>query len=232
MKRALHKTMELLDEEVESGNVKEGAQVRLAKSLKGAFEASERGDHVAIVEYLIEQLIDYPETICTTTERLAHTVRCPEFLCRLVSAKQKSNAGDERIGREWWERLMRGLIGPPDAQDRDERDTRSDISDALEMVNHGQDALAFVENRVDELMSRDDYEFVKKLFPLGPLGSEEDHARPCESEPEWPSVWNLLTIDPRFSAYLRCSGSWTKQEHARLKAFRDRYLLPSTDTED
>jgi len=127
---------------------------------------------------------------------------------------------------------MRGLIiDPDDVEDHDERDTRSDIGDALDMVNHGQDALAFVENRVDELMHRDDWEYVKRLFPLGPPGSEADMVRPTISEPEWPSVWNLLSIDPRFSAYLRCSGNWTKEEDARLKAFHDRFL-PSTDTED
>jgi hypothetical protein len=232
VKRALRETMDLLDEEAESGNVKEGAQVRLAKSLKGAFEASERGEDDVIVEYLIDQLIDYPETICKTTERLANTVRCPRFLCRLVTAKQKSIAGGERIGSEWWGRLMRGvIIDPDDVEDHDARDTRSDISDALDMVNHGQDALAFVENRVDELMHLDDREYVKKLFPLGPPGSEADMVRPTISEPEWPSVWNLLTIDPRFSVYLRSWGNWTKEEHARLKRFHDRFL-PSTNTED
>ena len=231
-KRALRETMDLLDEEVESGNVKGGAHIRLAKSLKGVFEAtdecSERG---IIVKYLIEQLIDYPETICKTTERLAHTMRCPKFLCRLVTAKQKSMAEGKQIEMLWWKRLMRGLIEPDDAQDHDERDTRCDISDALDMVNHGQDALAFVENRLDELMHRDDWVYLKKLFPLGPPGSEEDHARPGPSEPEWPNVWNLITIDPRFSAYLRCSANWTKEEDARLKAFHDRFL-PSSDSED
>jgi len=232
VKRALRETMDLLDEEAESGNVKEGAQVRLAKSLKGAFEASEGSEDDVIVEYLIDQLIDYPETICKTTERLANTVRCPTFLCRLVTAKQKSIAGGEEIRSEWWERLMRGvIIDPDDVEDHDERDTRSDISDALDMVNHGQDALAFVENRVDELMHRDDWEYVKKLFPLGPPGSEADMVRPTISEPEWPSVWNLLTIDPRFSVYLRSSGNWTEEEYARLKRFHDRFL-PSTNTED
>ncbi len=233
VKRALRETMDLLDEEVESGNVKEGAQVRLAKSLKGAFEVNERSDDDVIVEYLIEQLIDYPETIGKTTAHFAHTMHCSKFLCRLVTAKQKSMAGAERIGIAWWERLMRGLIIDPDdvGKNHNERFTRIDISDVLDMVNHGQDALAYVENRVDEFLHRDDWGYMKRLFPLGPPGSEADMVRPTPSEPEWPSVWNLLSIDPRFSAYLRCSGNWTKEENARLKAFHDRFL-PSTDTED
>lgn len=234
VKRALHDTMDLLDEEAESGNVREGAQVRLAKSLKGAFEASERSKDDVIAEYLIEQIVACPQTLNSTPTRFINTVRCPRFLSRLVEAKQKSIAKDEWIEDDWWSVLMHEIIADPDEfEDYDERSVRSDIGDALEMVNHGQDALAFVENRLDELASsrKEEGELVKRLFPLGPPGSEEDHARPTISEPEWPTVWNLLTIDPRFSAYLRISGSWTKQERARLKAFHDRYL-PSTDGED
>ena len=225
-KRSLHEAMEILDEETERGNVKEGAQVRLAKSLKDAFEVGERTKRESVVEYLIEQLIDYPETICKTTEGLAHTMRCPKFLCRLVAAKGKSVAEGKQIEMLWWKLLMRGLIEPDDAQDHDERDTRYLISDALDMVNHGQDALAHIENRLDEIPI-----YAKKLFPLGPPGSEEDHALPRRRDPDWPNVWNLLLIDPRFSAYLRCTFAWSEHDSARLKAFQKRWGWAS-DTDD
>lgn len=131
-RKALHAIMEQLEEEVEAGNVNEGAHLRLCKRLKRAYDApSCRMEHIR--SYLLDVLKSDPISAVSVPLKYRYfTLELPAFLAALFRAKReelnKSLAGDDlaedykEIPASWWEEFLMGAAPEWMFANMDDRD--------------------------------------------------------------------------------------------------------------
>ncbi len=220
-KRALKNVMTVLDEEVESGNVNEGAQLRLAKGLKTAYDAKETSKREHIKSYLVAQFVEYPATYAVVATPYAKMVRCPYFMVRLLDAKQKQ-MGREPIPDWWWDNLMGSAI---DFDNDEVDDIRANIVTFAMLGQFGHEVFPHLQRRLNACLDHSPVE----LFPLGPPGFETDERGQPLRRPsvDWNmddlphgSTWCALATEPRLLLYLlKPAHGYSALEAERLRAF-------------
>lgn len=231
-KRALQNMMTQLEEEVENGHVNEGAHVRLSAALKKAHDATGDGSRTRhIREYLIDQVVQVPESISSVTVSAANNlVNKPEFLERVIVERWRRSP-DKGITDAWFDDLLRGVIEPGLF---DTGDLHCSARHAIYLVL--ETSLGFARN--DILLSalmRHLNRYAPKpseVFPLGPSDRElREDDNGIDSE-ELPDVFGALSVNADFISWLLkpCRNGCTEHgytyaEVERLRMFAFVYGL-------
>ena len=213
LKQKLHRVMAQLDKETHSGDVKEGAQVRIAKHLKSAFEAHDKRKDKCIQEYLIDCFVDDPFGAMSVPSQHRHLMEDPKFLRKLIHTKRKRDGAP--IKNTWWDDFMEGYL--PDWMFHYPNDVvlrciaRTCITMALSARWH---VLEPIERRLNKLGLAPHEIFPVRdvrppsLFPTGPESEEEFGL----------DVWHALETEPRFLRWLlKPDADYSEGERARLQ---------------
>ena len=213
LKQKLHRVMAQLDKETHSGDVKEGAQVRIAKHLKSAFEAHDKRKDKCIQEYLIDCFVDDPFGAMSVPSQHRHLIEDPNFLRKLIHTKRKRDGVP--IDDKWWDDYMEGYL--PEWMFFQQHDNvlqciaRTCIITALSARWH---VLEPIERRLNKLGLAPHEIFPIRdvrpptLFPTGP-DSEEEFGL---------DVWHALETEPRFLRWLlKPDADYSERERARLQ---------------
>ena len=213
LKQKLHRVMSQLQTETEKGDVKEGAQVRIAKHLKTAFEAHEKRKDRCIQEYMIDCFVDDPFGAMSVPSAHRHLMEDPNFLRRLIHTKRKRDGAP--IEDKWWDDFMEGYL--PEWMFFQPDDVvlqciaRTCTVMALSARWH---VLEPIERRLNKLGIAP-HEFFPirdarppSLFPTGP-DSEEEFGL---------DVWHALETEPRFLRWLlKPDADYSEGERERLQ---------------
>ena len=213
LKQKLHRVMSQLQTETEKGHVKEGAQIRIAKHLKMAFEAHEKRKSRCIQEYLIDCFVDDPFGALSVPSEHRHLMEDPNFLRRLIHTKRKRDGAP--IEDKWWDDFMEGYL--PEWMFFESDDVvlqciaRTCTVMALSARWH---VLEPVERRLNKLgIAPHEFFPVRDarpptLFPTGPESEEEFGL----------DVWHALEVEPRFLRWLlKPDAEYTNGERERLQ---------------
>ena len=213
LKQTLHRVMSQLDKETENGDVKEGAQIRIAKHLKTAFEAHDKRKDRCIQSYLIDCFVDDPFGAMSVPSRHRHLMEDPNFLRKLIHTKRKRDGAP--IDDKWWDDFMEGYL--PEWMFNDPDDlvlqciARTCTVMALSARWHVLDP---IERRLNKLGIAPHELFPvcdarpPTMFPTGP-----------ESEDEFGlDVWHALETEPRFLRWLlKPDADYSESERERLQ---------------
>ena len=213
LKQKLHRVMSQLQTETEKGDVKEGAQIRIAKHLKTAFEAHDKRKDRCIQEYLIDCFVDDPFGAMSVPSRHRHLMEDPNFLRKLIHTKRKRDGTP--IKDTWWDDFMEGYL--PDWMFHYPNDVvlqciaRTCTVMALSTRWH---VLEPIERRLNKLGIAP-HEFFPirdarppSLFPTGPESEEEFGL----------DVWHALETEPRFLRWLlKPDADYSERERERLQ---------------
>jgi hypothetical protein len=116
-KRFIAELQEQVDKEAADGHLNTGAYARLSKQLKTAYErylpVSDNG-FVCMYGYLIEQLLEHPESAAIVPQKLRGIIDSPKFVKALISTRiqrTKDAGGNEDDWRgEWLDELLSGMF--------------------------------------------------------------------------------------------------------------------------
>ena len=116
-KRFVAEFQEHLDQEAADGHVNTGAYARLSKHLKTAYErylpVSDNA-YVCMHGYLIEQLLEHPESAAIVPQKLRGIIDNPKFVKALIETRikrTKDTGGDENDWRgEWLGEFFKGMF--------------------------------------------------------------------------------------------------------------------------
>ena len=197
LKQKLHRVMSQLQTETEKGDVKEGAQVRIAKHLKSAFEAHDKRKDRCIQEYMIDCFVDDPFGAMSVPSRHRHLMEDPNFLRRLIHTKRKRDGAP--IEDKWWDDYMEGFL--PEWMFFQPDDVvlqciaRTCIIMALGARWH---VLEPIERRLNKLGLAP-----HEIFPIRDVRPPTLFPTDPESEEEFGlDVWHALETEPRFLRWL------------------------------
>ena len=117
-KRHLTELQEQLDQEAADGHVNDGAYSRLSKHLKTAYEhpTAPVSDQAFgfIYAYLIEQLVEHPESAALVPKKLRGIIDTPKFVRALISMRikrTKEAGGEEDEWRTGWlDEFLKGMF--------------------------------------------------------------------------------------------------------------------------
>ena len=213
LKQKLHRVMSQLQTETEKGDVKEGAQVRIAKHLKAAFDAHDKRKDRCIQSYMIDCFVDDPFGAMSVPSRHRHLIEDPNFLRKLIHTKRKRDGAP--IEDKWWDDYMEGYL--PEWMFFQPDDVvlqciaRTCIITALGARWH---VLEPIERRLNKLGLVPHELFPIRdarpptLFPTGPESEEEFGL----------DVWHALETEPRFLRWLlKPDADYSEGERARLQ---------------
>ena len=116
-KRFVAEIQEQVDKEAADGHVNTGAYARLSKHLKTAYErylpVSDNA-YVCMYGYLIEQLVEHPESAAIVPQKLRGIIDRPKFVQALILARikrTKDAGGNEDDWRgEWLDEFLKGMF--------------------------------------------------------------------------------------------------------------------------
>ena len=202
--------MATLDKEAEDGNVNNGAYVRLANALKAAHRTVTDKPKRQVLKYLIQQSLDFPETLSMVPPPYWRNTRRVHFLERLIQAKKREPT--TAIPVTWWDGLMEGLIDENVFDNGDEHCSgRHDIFRIVQLCGSHlgwDDATTALERRLNKIAPKP-----SEVFPLRSHRIERRLEGWREELAEvWfgaeigcgalPDVWAILNNSPSFIGWL------------------------------
>ena len=222
-KRMLQDVMSTLEEEVEKGNVNEGAHLRLCKKLKRAHDAASGAKRKHVEALFHEMFVDDPYLAEMIPLTYRHYMIDPHFLRMLITKKRKFSS-DRKIPDRWWADLMQGVL--PEwmfqmQQPEMVSGCRGVIGLILETKRHTMEPLEKHLNKHNCVPS--------KLFPATTNPDDDVEAEGSE-------VWTVLRTDSRFLRWLlKEEHGYSPEEvmqlrkyalsYSNLKSFRDEMFL-------
>ena len=213
LKQKLHRVMSQLQTETEKGDVKEGAQIRIAKHLKTAFEAHDKRKDRCIQEYLIDCFVDDPFGAMSVPSRHRHLMEDPNFLRKLIHTKRKRDGTP--IKDTWWDDFMEGYLPEWMFNDSDDLNLRCIARTCTVMALSARwHVLEPIERRLNKLGLPPHVLFPYNdarpptLFPTGPESEEEFGL----------DVWHAIETEPRFLRWLLTpNANYSDGEAERLQ---------------
>ena len=213
LKQKLHRVMLQLQTETEKGHVKEGAQVRIAKHLKSAFEAHDKRKNRCIQEYLIDCFVDDPFGAMSVPSEHRHLMEDPNFLHKLIHTKRKRDGVP--IENKWWDDFMEGYLPVWMFNDPDDLVLRCIARTCTVLaLSTRWHVLEPIERRLNKLGISPHELFPvcdtrpPTLFPTGPESEEEFGL----------DVWHALETEPRFLRWLlKPDANYSASEVERLQ---------------
>ena len=213
LKQKLHRVMSQLQTETEEGHVNMGAQVRIAKHLKTAFEAHDKRKDRCIQEYLVDCIVDDPFGAMSVPSAHRHLMEDPNFLRKLIHTKRKRDGTP--IENRWWDDFMEGYL--PEWMFNDPDDlvlqciARTCIVMALSARWH---VLEPIERRLNKLGIAP-----HTFFPVRDARPPTLYPSSPESEEEFGlDVWHAIETEPRFLRWLlKPDADYSEDERERLQ---------------
>jgi len=116
-KRFVAEIQEQVDKEASDGHVNTGAYSRLSKHLKAAYErylpVSDNA-YACVYGYLIEQLLEHPESAAIVPQKLRGVIDNPKFVKALIGTRierTKDAGGNEDAWRgDWLQNFLNGMF--------------------------------------------------------------------------------------------------------------------------
>jgi hypothetical protein len=213
LKQKLHRVMSQLQTETEDGHVNTGAQVRIAKHLKSAFEAHDKRKDWCIQEYLIDCFVDDPFGAMSVPSEHRHLMEDPNFLRKLIHTKRKRDGVP--IENKWWDDFMEGYLPVWMFNDPDDLVLRCIARTCTVLaLSTRWHVLEPIERRLNKLGIAPHELFPvcdmrpPTLFPTGPESEEEFGL----------DVWHALETEPRFLRWLlKPDAEYSEDERERLQ---------------
>ena len=213
LKQKLQRVMSQLQTEAEKGQVKTGAQVRIANRLKSAFDAHEKRKSRCIQEYLIDCFVDDPFGSMSVPSEHRHLMEDPKFLRKLIHTKRKRDGAP--IEDKWWDDFMEGYLPEWMFNDPDDLVLRCIARTCTVLaLSTRWHVLEPIERRLNKLGIPPHVLFPfndarqPTLFPTGPESEEEFGL----------DVWHALETEPRFLRWLlKPDSNYSEGEVDRLQ---------------